>query len=98
MPSARLVQVQHHLAANIRRARARLGLTQEALAEKAGLGSVHLRNIERGVENVTLATLVAIADALEMAPGLLLRKAVLAPLHPGRPRTRPRAARRPAKQ
>jgi len=97
MPPARVVQVQHHLAANIRRARARLGLTQEALAEKAGLGPVHLRSIERGVENITLSTLVAIADALEIPPGLLLRKAVLAPLRPGRPRTRPRAARRPTR-
>jgi hypothetical protein len=49
------------------------------------------------VENVTLATLVAIADALEIAPGRLLRKAVLAPMRPGRPRTRQRATRRPAK-
>jgi transcriptional regulator with XRE-family HTH domain len=97
MRPVRVVQVQHHLAANIRRARARLDLTQEALAEKAGLGPVHLRNIERGVENVTLATLVAIADALEIAPGRLLRKAVLAPLRPGRPRTRQRAPRQPAK-
>jgi DNA-binding XRE family transcriptional regulator len=87
MPPARVVQVQHHLAANIRRSRARLGLTQEALAEKAGLGPVHLRNIERGVENVTLA----------IAPGRLLRKALLKPLRPGRPRTRQRAPHPPAK-
>lgn len=97
MRPARVVQVQHYLAANIRRTRARLGLTQEALAEKAGLGPVHLRSIERGVESITLATLVAIADALEIPPGRLLRKAVLALLRPGRPRTRQRATRRPSK-
>jgi hypothetical protein len=47
--------------------------------------------IEPGVENVTLATLVAIDDALGVPPGLLLCKATLPPLRPGRPRTRPSA-------
>lgn len=85
---ARTAQVQRFVAANIRRLRARQGLTQEELAEKASLGAVHVRSIERGVENVTLATLVAIADALGVPPGLLLRRAILPPLRPGRPRTR----------
>jgi transcriptional regulator with XRE-family HTH domain len=88
MQLARTAQVQRFVAANIRRLRARQDITQEELAEKASLGAVHVRSIERGVENVTLATLVAIADALGVAPGLLLRRATLPPLRPGRPRTR----------
>ncbi len=94
MSRARVVQVQRYLAANIRRLRKAHGLTQEALSEKAELGPVHLRSIERGVENVTLSTLVALADALEVLPGRLLRKAVLPPLRPGRPRARRVGVRR----
>ncbi len=85
MPSARVVQVQRFVAANTRRLRKTRGLTQEALSERAGLGPVHLRSIERGVENVTLATRVALADALEVPPGHLFRKAILPPARPGRP-------------
>ena len=86
-PTARVVQVQRALAANIRRWRARRGMTQEGLAEEADLGPVHLRNIERGVENPTLATIVSLADALDVPPGSLLRPARLPPMKPGRPRT-----------
>jgi transcriptional regulator with XRE-family HTH domain len=88
MPLSRVVQVQRYLAANLRRLRTRDGMTQEQLAERASLGPVHVRNIERGVENVTLATLVALADAFNVPPGQLLRKAVLQPLRPGRPPAR----------
>jgi transcriptional regulator with XRE-family HTH domain len=97
MQLARTAQVQRFVAANIRRLRARQGVTQEELAEKASLGAVHVRSIERGVENVTLATLVALADALGVPPGLLLRKATLPPLRPGRPRSRPLARSRSKK-
>jgi transcriptional regulator with XRE-family HTH domain len=94
MPLSRVVQVQRSLAANLRRLRTRDGLTQEQLAERAGLGPVHIRNIERGVENVTLATLVALADAFNVLPGQLLRKAVLQPLRPGRPPSRASSVRK----
>lgn len=87
MPTrARLLEVQRSIAANVRRWRARRGLTQEALAEAAELGPVHLRKIERGTENVTISTLIALADALEVKPGVLIRKARLAEPKPGRPR------------
>jgi transcriptional regulator with XRE-family HTH domain len=88
MPSARATEIQRSIAANIRRWRARRDLTQEALAEKAELGAVHVRSIERGVENITVATLIAIADALDVPPGRLLRAARLPELKPGRPRKR----------
>jgi len=88
MSPRRAAEVQRSLAANIRRWRARRDLTQEQLAERAELGAVHVRSVERGVENCTLATIVAIADALGVAPGLLLRPAKLPPLRPGRPKRR----------
>jgi transcriptional regulator with XRE-family HTH domain len=70
----------------MRREREKLGLTQEQLAERADLGPVHLRNIERATKNITLATLIAIADGLGVRPAILLRPARLPPLRPGRPR------------
>jgi len=85
-PRARVVEVQRSIAANVRRWRARRGLTQEALAEKANLGAVHLRNVERGTENLTITTLVSVADALCVQAGALLKQAELAPLRPGRPK------------
>lgn len=52
------------LAGRLRDARARAGLTQEQLADRAGVATEHLQRLERGVGNPTLATVYAIADAL----------------------------------
>ncbi len=50
----------------VREQREALGLTQEALAERAGIHDRSVGVVERGESNVTLATLVALAAALEM--------------------------------
>jgi transcriptional regulator with XRE-family HTH domain len=93
MPSPHALELQEAVAANIRRWRARRDLSQEKLAHAAGIGAVHLRNIERGVENITLVTFVAIADALQVRPAQLFRPAKLPPLTLGRPKKRrPRSA------
>jgi transcriptional regulator with XRE-family HTH domain len=42
------------------------GLSQEALAEKAGISSQYVSNIERGKENPTLDLLFQLADALKV--------------------------------
>lgn len=42
------------------------GISQETLGEKAGLSSNYIGQIERGQKQVTLTTLVQIADALEV--------------------------------
>lgn len=49
--------------------RAARGLTQEQLAEQAGLDPTYLQRIEGGRLNLTVRTLVAVATALECAPG-----------------------------
>ncbi|MDX1952658.1 MAG: helix-turn-helix transcriptional regulator [Verrucomicrobiota bacterium] len=53
---------------------ARLGqkLSQESLAAKADLDRAFLSGIERGVENPTLFTIQALADALKMRVGKLM--------------------------
>lgn len=47
--------------------RRNLGLTQEQVAEKAGLSLKHLGEIERGRGNPTLSSLESLADALNVS-------------------------------
>jgi transcriptional regulator with XRE-family HTH domain len=54
----------HELGQRIRSRRLTLGLTQQALAEIAGLSVHGLSNIESGKGNPTLAVLNQLADAL----------------------------------
>ncbi|NUQ73895.1 MAG: helix-turn-helix transcriptional regulator [Polyangiaceae bacterium] len=84
--SARVTRFLKYIGANVRRRRLRLGLTQEALAEAANLDVRFLQRVERGTTNVGVAAVVALADVLEVAPGLLFRKATLPEAKPGRPR------------
>ena len=53
--------------------RAALGLSQEALAERAGPHWTYLGGIERGTRNPTLAKIVLLAAALDVDPGELTR-------------------------
>ena len=60
------------LGAAIRRARAGVGLSQEALAVDAGLDRSYVGGIERGEHNLTVMNVVKIAGALKMKPSALL--------------------------
>lgn len=53
-----------HVAANVRRLRQAAGLSQQALAEAAGVSRRMLVSIERGDVNVSLTTLDRLAEAL----------------------------------
>jgi transcriptional regulator with XRE-family HTH domain len=50
--------------AEVRRARAARGLSQEQLAERAGIHRNYVGLIERGERNVTLGVVVEVAEAL----------------------------------
>jgi transcriptional regulator with XRE-family HTH domain len=50
----------------IRAYRREAGLTQEKLAEKAGLSYKYLGEVERGVVNVSLDSLMRLAKALKV--------------------------------
>jgi transcriptional regulator with XRE-family HTH domain len=52
------------VAENIKAIRKEKGISQDALAELAGLDRVHLYRLENGKQSMTLGTLKLIADTL----------------------------------
>src|SRR5262245_52535158 len=63
----------HTLGATIRQYRRYRGLTQRTLAERTGLNVTYLGEIERGVRNLSVLTLLRIADALQLRRTRFLR-------------------------
>ncbi len=61
------------LGRTVRKLRLRKGWSQEILAERAGLHWTYIGGIERGERNVSLANVVRIARALNVAPVRLLK-------------------------
>ena len=57
---------------NIKAARQREGLSQEALADRCGLHRTYIGAVERGERNITLQTLAKLAAALGETPQSLL--------------------------
>ena len=51
----------------VRELRLRAGLSQEALAERAGLHRTYVGSLERGERNVALLNLYALGGALEVS-------------------------------
>ncbi len=60
------------LAENIKLQRVKLDITQSELAKLANLSRDTVSQLERGVCNPTLATVIAIADALNVELNVLL--------------------------
>lgn len=58
---------------NVRRIRAKRGLTQEQFAEKSGFSQQYLSGLERGVRNPTVVTLFELAQALDVSHIELVR-------------------------
>lgn len=58
---------------NVREARKAIGLSQEALADKAGIDRTYVSGVERGVRNPTVTIVARLAEALEVEPCDLLR-------------------------
>lgn len=61
----------------VRAARTTRGLSQEALADAAGLDRSHMGKIERGERNVTFLNIARVAAALDAKPSDILREAGL---------------------
>lgn len=62
--SRRVVAALKALGRRVRALRARVGLTQQEAAEKAGLSVQHWSDLECGRSNPTVATLIGMARAL----------------------------------
>jgi transcriptional regulator with XRE-family HTH domain len=56
----------------VRKLRKEKGLSQEALADLAGIERSYMGHIERGDQNITLIKIFQIAEALEMSPAYLI--------------------------
>lgn len=55
----------------VRAARGREGLSQELLADRAGLHRTYVGGVERGERNLSLLNIWALADALNVEPAEL---------------------------
>ncbi len=63
------------LGSSVRAARMEIGVSQERLAERAGISKNYVGNIERGEYDVTVSSLKAIASALNRTAAEILQSA-----------------------
>lgn len=68
IPTAR-----HRVAHNLRQARQVSGLSQEALADLAGLHRTYVGSVERGERNISIDNVERLAQALGIDPVDLLK-------------------------
>ncbi len=61
-------------ARNLRRAREARGISQEMLAELAGLHRTYVGSVERGERNISIDNIERLAKALGLEPENLLRR------------------------
>ena len=72
MPIAKFTDLDLTIAANIRRYRKERKLTQEKLAEAAGISTSHCSNIERACKSVSLESLRHLSVALGVTVDALM--------------------------
>jgi transcriptional regulator with XRE-family HTH domain len=70
------------LAKEIRRHRRAAGLTQQDIAARIGVSGAQFHRYETGATRITTSCLIAIADALNMRPDMLLATASAAEVEP----------------
>ena len=67
------MDVRKRVGGNARRLREKQGISQEELADRAGLHRTYISGVERGVRNPTVVVLQKIADALGVELSTLTR-------------------------
>lgn len=66
-------KVREQFGKNLKNYRQSMGISQEALAEKASLHRTYIGSAERGERNISLENIVKIANALNISPSKLLQ-------------------------
>ena len=61
------------IGSRLREARSMVKLTQEQLAEKVGIGTTYISDIERGAKFPSLSLFIRIVDALGVSSDFILR-------------------------
>jgi transcriptional regulator with XRE-family HTH domain len=67
------MQLQEQVGARIRNLRIKKGWSQEELAARCGLHRSHMGEIERGQTNMTMSTLIAVVQTLEVSAATLFK-------------------------
>ena len=73
---SRIPSIREVLARNLRRLRGERGLSQEVLADLAGLHRTYVGSIERGERNVSIDNIERLAKALQIAAADLIKSEV----------------------
>ena len=66
-------EIENHFASSVRFHRKRLGMSQEAFAQKAGIHRTYASSIERGRVQVSIGVASKLAEALEIPLSKLIR-------------------------
>ncbi|MGO6676482.1 helix-turn-helix domain-containing protein [Rhizobium leguminosarum] len=72
IPKVANTDLRNTVAANLKRFRQNLHISQEQLADTCGYHRTYIGAIERGERNITLATLSSLATALNVSPSEML--------------------------
>ena len=68
------MELNETIAMNVLRARQEQGLTQEELADRAGLSNRYIGAIERATVSISITVLAQVAAALNLEPSDLLHR------------------------
>jgi transcriptional regulator with XRE-family HTH domain len=68
----RAVSAESKFGSAVRRLRLAKGLSQESLADRAGLHRTYIGSIERGERNPSLSNIIRLAKALSVTPSQLV--------------------------
>ncbi len=66
-------EIENHFASAVKFHRKRMGISQEAFAQKAGIHRTYASSVERGRVQVSIGVASKLADALEIPLSKLIR-------------------------
>lgn len=67
------MRAQEHFGGVMRRRRDDLGVSQQKVADESGFDRTHIANLERGLVNPSLTTILSLALALNLTPNRFMR-------------------------